>query len=146
MPTPVLAHRLQPSRPSRGFTLVEVATVCVIVAIIAAIALPSFNSYLMRGKRHDAITALTRLQQAQSSYQYQNGRYAADLVALGLPAHSLEGLYSLQIGSSGVDGYSATATATPDSGQAKDGDCSALRLTVSPSGTDYGPSASCWNR
>jgi len=135
-----------PSRPSHGFTLVEVATVCVIAAIVAAIALPSFNSYLRRGKRHDAITALTRLQQAQSSYQYQNGRYAADLAALGLPGHSLEGLYSLQISSSGADGYSAAATAAPGSGQAKDGDCSALRLTVSPSGTDYGPKASCWNR
>lgn len=144
MPAALVVRTL--ARPNRGFTLVEVATVCVIVAIIAAIALPSFNSYLRRGKRHDAITALTRLQQAQSSYQYQNGRYAGDLAALGLPAHSLEGLYSLQINSSGADGYSATATAAPGSAQAKDGDCSALRLTVSPSGTDYGPRASCWNR
>nr|WP_316640386.1 type IV pilin protein [uncultured Roseateles sp.] len=138
--------RTPPARPSRGFTLVEMATVCVVAAILAAIALPSFSSYMRRGKRHDAITALTRLQQAQSSFQYQNGRYASDLVALGLPPHSLEGLYSLKLNSSSIDGYSASASAAPGSGQDKDGDCSTLRLTVSPSGTDYGPKASCWNR
>lgn len=129
-----------------GFTLIEVMTVCAIVAILAALALPAMNSQLRRGKRSDAITALTRIQQAQNSYQYQNGHYATELQLLGLPSSSQQGRYMLKITDAGLDGYLATATAVPGSSQAEDGACASLKLTVSPSGAEYGPDSSCWNR
>lgn len=133
-------------RSQRGYTLIEVMTVCAVVAILAALALPSLNSQLRRGKRADAITALKRVQQAQDSYMYNNGRYADALQLLGLPSHSPQDQYALAIIDVRSDGYGATASALPGTSQAKDGICSTLKLTVSPSGAEYGPESGCWNQ
>jgi len=143
------SHR-QSCRPTLvslgGYTLIEVMTVCAVVVVLAALALPAMDSQLRRGKRNDAITALTRVQQAQDSYQYQNGHYAAELQLLGLSSSSQQGQYTLQITDVSPDGYRATATALAGSSQAKDGACSTLKLSVSPGGAEYGPDSACWNR
>ncbi len=145
MPSPRRSRR--PTRgSSSGFTLIEVLTVCAVVVVLAALALPAMESQLRRGKRNDAVAALTRVQQAQDSYQYQNGHYAAQLQLLGLSERSPQGLYTLQITAAGVDNYSATAAALAGSSQAKDGVCSALKLRVTPGGAEYGPDSACWNR
>lgn len=42
------------ARPSRGFTLLEVMIVCVIVGVLAAIALPAYQSQVRKGNRSAA--------------------------------------------------------------------------------------------
>lgn len=49
------------SRPSRGFTLIEITVVVAIVAILAAIAYPSYSNYVLRSKLRVAQTDLAAL-------------------------------------------------------------------------------------
>jgi type IV pilus assembly protein PilE len=45
-------------RTSRGFTIIEVMIVVAIVAILAAVAIPSYNDYVVRSKISEATSTL----------------------------------------------------------------------------------------
>jgi type IV pilus assembly protein PilE len=49
-------------RRQAGFTLIEVLIAIVIVGILSAIALPSYSSYIQRGRLTEAFTALSAIQ------------------------------------------------------------------------------------
>ena len=63
------------SRGMRGFTLIEVMITVAIVGILAAIALPSYNSAVLKGRRAQARTDLVSLLQQQERYLTQNNTY-----------------------------------------------------------------------
>ena len=132
-------------QPAAGFTLIELAVVCAMVGVLTAVALPSFQSYLLRSGRADAVDALTRLQMAQARYHAAHGLYATELSVLrGVPQpDSVQGLYTLAVAGGG-DGYRATAVA--QGRQRKDSECSVLSVEVAQGFTHHGPSARCWNR
>jgi type IV pilus assembly protein PilE len=133
------------AQPAAGFTLVEIAVVCAVAGLLAAMALPSFQSHLLRAGRADAVDALTRLQLAQAQYHAAHGLYATELAVLhGVPQpHSSQGLYALAVAGGG-DGYRATAVA--QGRQRQDSACAVLSLEVAQGFTHHGPSARCWNR
>ncbi len=139
---PMVAPAVQ---PAAGFTLVELAVVCAVVGVLAAVALPSYQSYLLRSGRADAVDALTRLQMAQAGYHAAHGLYATELSALrGVPqSGSAQGLYTVAVAGGG-DGYRATAVA--QGRQRKDSECSVLSVEVAQGFTHLGPTARCWNR
>lgn len=62
-----------------GFTLIELMIVIVIVAIVAAVAIPSYNSYVDRGKRAEARTALLDIAARQERYYSNNRQYTGKL-------------------------------------------------------------------
>lgn len=130
----------------RGFTLVEVLTVCALATLMAALALPSYQSHLTRARRSDAVAALTRLQAAQERLRAFQGLYSADFGALQLPATSSEGQYALDIQLDAPDGYRATATARAGGQQAHDDACAQLVLRVRSGFAEIGPTPGCWNR
>ena len=132
-------------QPAAGFTLVELAVVCAMVGVLTAVALPSFQSYLLRSGRADAVDALTRLQVAQARHHAAHGLYATQMSVLrGVPQpDSAQGLYTLAVAGGG-DGYRATAVA--QGRQRKDSECSVLSVEVAQGFTHHGPSARCWNR
>ncbi len=135
-----------PAAPSAaGFTLVELAVVCAMVGVLTAVALPSYQSHLLRAGRADAVDALTRLQLAQAQYHAAHGLYATELSVLrGVPQpDSALGLYTLAV-TGGGDGYRATAAATGR--QRKDSECTVLSVEVAQGFTHLGPSTRCWNR
>ncbi len=83
---------------SKGFTLIELMIVVAIIGIIASIAIPRYESYVLRGNRAgDALPALNELMQAQERYAAQNGTYSADLTDLGYveDLESPDGNYNL---------------------------------------------------
>jgi prepilin-type N-terminal cleavage/methylation domain-containing protein len=60
---------------TRGFTLLEVMIVVVIVAILAAIALPNYSDYIKRGKIIEATTGLSDMRTRLEQYFLDNRKY-----------------------------------------------------------------------
>lgn len=52
----------------RGFTLLELAIVAAIVAVLAAVALPSYDTYVKRGRILDAVTRLADVRARMDDY------------------------------------------------------------------------------
>ena len=141
----------------RGFTVIEILTVLIVIGVLAAIAVPMWRTHLLRVQRSDAIAALNAFAAAQDRFFGRHARYAdtaqitADAPAgLGLKNTSEHGFYRLEVNTS-ADGlsYLATARAIPQQGQEGDARCAQLsidhvgvRRAVDASGADR--SADCW--
>jgi type IV pilus assembly protein PilE len=127
---------------ARGFTLIEVMVVVVIIAILAAIALPSYNNYLRKGRRADAQAALTDIASRQQQYLMDARAYAPDIATLSFtPQTSVSDWYTLGITVGGPPpDYTLTATPIAGKDQVKDGvlelkSTGAKKRTLG--GTDY---------
>lgn len=116
-------------------------------SIVTALALPSYQTYLERTRRHDAVAALQRIHQAQETYRAEHGRYALrlDQLAGHVPSQSDRGLYRIAMFSDGPDNFEARAGAIPGRAQAKDPGCTQVTLRVTTGLISYEPSARCWN-
>ncbi|WP_370599955.1 type IV pilin protein [Pseudomonas nitroreducens] len=99
---------------SRGFTLIELMVVAAIVAILAAIAYPSYQQYIVRGKRSAAQAQMMDIANREQQYLLANRAYA-DKTALEAGGYSLPSEvasdYSYTI--TKLDGAAMSATDTP---------------------------------
>jgi type IV pilus assembly protein PilE len=140
--------RARSNRGSAGFTLVELCLVLTLTGLLAAIAWPSLQAQLQRGRRADAVAALMRVQLAQESYRAHHGLYATQLAVLtGASAgRSGEGLYDIELVNDGPERYEARARARAGSVVAGDTGCAVLTLQVREGLAEFAPSARCWNR
>jgi type IV pilus assembly protein PilE len=129
---------------ARGLTLVEVAVGLAIVGIVASMALPSFQAWLAKGRRMDAIAALTQLQLEQERFRALHGRYGLDLAAGRINTKSAQGLYTVALVAAHPQSYIARASSIDRAGF--DPGCETLTLSVADGVATQGPSARCWNR
>ncbi len=75
---------LHPSnRRRKGFTLVEIMLVVAIIGVLAAIAVPSFQKYIYRAQRNEALTNLKGIYTTQTSFFHENGLYGATFDEIG---------------------------------------------------------------
>jgi len=63
------------ARGSRGFSLIELMVTVAVVAILSAIAIPAYNSYVLRSHRSEAMNALTSNRQQLERCYSQNFSY-----------------------------------------------------------------------
>lgn len=145
-------HRQAPRRqPGEcGFTLVELMVVVAVVAILATVAYPSYLDQVRKGRRADAVVALSQVQQAQERWRANQPSYTAALATaapdgLGLPPASSHGYYTLAIEGASATGYTVTATATDGTSQASDTGCQTLSIAVT-NGSGVHTPAACWSQ
>lgn len=115
-------------------------------SIVTALALPSYQTYLERSRRGDAVVSLNLIQKAQALHHAQHGRFATRIDQLPIAVQSLseQGLYRIAMYSDGPDNFEARAQAVPDRAQAKDPGCAQVTLRVVTGQVSYEPSIRCW--
>ena len=68
----------------RGFTLMELLVVVVIIGILTAVAVPQYKKSVIKAKLANARMLLTSVVQAQEAYYLANGHYATQLSQLDI--------------------------------------------------------------
>ena len=68
----------------KGFTLVELAIVIVIIGVLASFGVPRFRDAVERSKAGEALNYLSAVRSAQERYASREGTYASDMTDLDI--------------------------------------------------------------
>ena len=140
-------------RAQSGFTLIELMIVVAIIGVLTMIALPGYDSYLIRTRRAEGRKELMTLAAAQERF-YTNCNFFApkisgsqnDCSGLGRGSDTPlteSGYYKISLAGSATN---YTLTATPQDHQATDLDCTTMTLTDTgvKASTGSGTAKKCW--
>jgi len=107
-------------RGRKGFTLVELAVVIIIIGVLAAFGVPRFLDSVERSKAGEAFNYLSAVRSAQERYQVRQGTYADDISKLDIqmqePKYFTVGTPAAGSSGSLEDSWSLTLTRTGAAG------------------------------
>jgi type IV pilus assembly protein PilE len=109
-------------KTSAGFTLIELMVTVAIVGILAAIALPSYQQYIARGKRAEARAAILQAEGWLERFNTENNAYVNNAASNGNTGFSAR--YD-KVPTSGSTNYSFSLVATTTS----------YTITLAPTGS-----------
>jgi len=66
----------------KGFTLMELVVVVIIIGVLATVAIPSYQLHMIKVRDMEGVHALTVLREAQERYKVENSVYAGSLAVL----------------------------------------------------------------
>ncbi|MDY0013042.1 MAG: type IV pilin protein [Rhodocyclaceae bacterium] len=155
---------------ARGFTLIELMIVIVVIGLLAAVAFPSYQDYIRKSRRGDGRVLLQAAQLAQEKYRLNHTTYypggAASgtglsvaefngvCIASGTNCVSQSGYYRLTATTTTVgEATSYTLTAIPVTGSPQNADTacngsaagSTMTITQSAGTVTYSPDV-CWGK
>lgn len=158
----------------RGFTLIELMVVVIIIGVLAAISYPSYLKWTTESRRSDAFNALSRMANDLEKFYSECSTYPKDITTAtrsctapaGPPAGSLgrgangdlspNQYYQLAISATGEAGYTGPTggyviTATARGKQANDTTCRTIALDSTGKGTAKNSSNAdsttlCWKK
>lgn len=122
---------------TRGFTLIELMIVVVVIGILAAIAYPSYQNYVLRSGRVDAMSSLLNHAQALDRCFTRQNTYVG---CPNIPGTSQDELYDL---SATIDATTYLLTAEPAGRQERDR-CEEFTLDHRGEKSSR-PADGCWN-
>jgi len=151
----------------RGFTLIELLIVVAIIGVLSAIAIPAYQSSIIKSKRSVAVAALMDLANRQEQFFLNNRTYTDDLSNLNYTAAlvftsgtdsaialndnqgvvastSNERIYVIKIDSASNTAFAISAV--PQLGQTEDAECATFTLTNDGARTESGTGSTtdCW--
>jgi type IV pilus assembly protein PilE len=129
-----------------GFTLIELMIVVAVVAILAAIAYPSYNDAVRKGRRGQAKADLLEAVQLAERFRTVNGTYEGFVLPAAYSVSPREGPARYNVGFEGAAG-TFTLTADPISGGGQDKDTKCLALSITQAGVKDASGSdadNCW--
>lgn len=134
---------------NRGFTLIELMTVVVIIAILTLIAIPGYQAEMRKTRRTDAKIALGEIANREEKF-FSNSNpphFTASITdpwpgGLGYESSSPDGYYDLKVTKT-ASGFTATAIAKSTGPQGGDADCKTLSIDDT-SNKSSSPGSGCW--
>lgn len=144
-------HRL------RGFSLIELLIVVVIVGVLLLVAIPGYQGQVLKARRGVALSTLSLVRSDQEQFFVNHYRYATDLDVLGysaspfavneyreqVPVDSSERIYEITLEGANSTGFTLVATARR--GQREDRRCTRLTLdAIGVRGASPGSVEECW--
>ncbi len=102
-------------RLQRGFTLIELMIVVLIIGILAAVAVPAYGNYVKRSKIANATSVLSAMRVSMEQYFQDNRTYVGACVTgtvAPLPSPGSNQDFSFACSNLGALTYTITATGT----------------------------------
>lgn len=135
---------------SNGFSLIELLTVVAIVGILALIALPNYQSSVLKSHRSSAINGILDLASREARYYTTNNSYSSSMLTLGYSADPMivtdanNYYYNLSVASVTATGF--TLQAAPVGKQVND-TCGTFTYTdLGVKGISSGTVSDCWKQ